>query len=205
MAKKYYCVRQGRETGIFESWDECKRLVTGYKGAEYKGFTNLEEAKEYMGRNSSNAEDFSDLSTIGEDCAVAYVDGSYNIRTKAFGFGAVIFYRGETHTQSMGFDDKSLASMRNVAGEIYGSMYAMKYCVDNGIKKLYLFYDYAGIEKWCTGEWKCNKEGTAAYRDYYNSIKDKVCVTFVKVKGHSGDKYNDMADALAKAAVGNEV
>lgn len=202
MAKKYYAVRSGRETGIFENWNECKRLITGFKGAEYKGFMTLSEAEEYMGRYSARAEDFSDLSTLPEDSAVAYVDGSYNIHTKIFGFGAVIFYRGDTHTQSRSFDDKSLASMRNVAGEIHGSKYAMEYCAEHDIKKLYLFYDYAGIEKWCTGEWKCNKEGTAAYRDYYNSIKDKLDITFVKVKGHSGDTYNDMADALAKAAVG---
>lgn len=25
--KKYYAVRVGRDTGIFESWDECKQSV----------------------------------------------------------------------------------------------------------------------------------------------------------------------------------
>ena len=44
MANKFYAVRSGRETGIFETWDECKRLVTGFKGAEYKGFMTLAEA-----------------------------------------------------------------------------------------------------------------------------------------------------------------
>ena len=27
-------------------------------------------------------------------------------------------------------------------------------------------------------------------------------ITFVKVKGHSGDRYNDIADALAREALG---
>ena len=40
------------------------------------------------------------------------------------------------------------------------------------------------------------------YKKYYDSIKNILDVKFVKVKGHSGDKYNDRADALAKAALG---
>ena len=204
MPSKYYAVRNGREIGIFNTWNECKRLVTGFKGAEYKSFTSLSDAEEYIGRNSKKDAAITDISNIPEDTAVAYVDGSYNIHTKVFGFGAVIFHKNETHTHSQGFTDPELASMRNVAGEIRGAMYAMEYCVDNNIPKLQIFYDYAGIEKWCVGEWKCNKDGTIAYCDYYNSVKDKVDITFIKVKGHSGDKYNDMADSLAKQAAGVE-
>ena len=33
-------------------------------------------------------------------------------------------------------------------------------------------------------------------------MKDKLHVRFIKVKGHSNDKYNDMADMLAKEALG---
>jgi len=203
MPKKYYAVRSGRETGIFDTWDECKRLVTGFKGAEYKSFTALSDAEEYLAKTvSTPATD--DYSSLPDDTAVAYVDGSYNVRTKIFGYGAVIFNRGTSHTAYKGIDDPELAEMRNVAGEILGSMYAMEYCVRNDIKTLYLYYDYAGIEKWCTGEWKCNKKGTIAYRDFYLRKIDVLTVNFVKVKGHSGDKYNDMADALAKKGAGVE-
>ena len=31
MAKKYYAVRAGRKTGIFETWDECRAQTTGFK------------------------------------------------------------------------------------------------------------------------------------------------------------------------------
>ena len=36
--KKYYAVRKGKKTGIFQTWDECKLQVTGFSGAEYKRF-----------------------------------------------------------------------------------------------------------------------------------------------------------------------
>ena len=45
-------------------------------------------------------------------------------------------------------------------------------------------------------------EPTKAYQEYYRSIAEHVQITFRKVKGHSGDKYNDMADVLAKKALG---
>lgn len=202
MAKKYYAVRNGRTTGILLSWEECKKSITGFKGAEYKGFVTLEEAKSYLGEAAP--EKVTDLKNLPPDSAVAYVDGSYNVKTKEFGFGAVIFHDGKARTFSRGYNDPELAEMRNVAGEIMGSMFAMHFCKEHGIKNLQIFYDYAGIEKWCKGEWKVNKPGTIAYRDYYNSMKEFVNVTFVKVKGHSGDKYNDAADALAKKAVGIE-
>ena len=46
---KYYAVRQGRQVGIFTDWNECKRLVTGYKGAKFKGFTSRDDALAYLG------------------------------------------------------------------------------------------------------------------------------------------------------------
>ena len=97
-------------------------------------------------------------------------------------------------------NDPSLATMRNVAGEIYGAIAAMEYAINHNIKYLSIYYDYMGIAKWCTGEWNATKEGTIAYKKFYNKAKKHVNITFCKVKGHSGDKYNDMADALAKKA-----
>lgn len=47
MIKKYYAVKKGYKTGIFESWDECKKQVIGYSGAIYKSFEVLNEALEY--------------------------------------------------------------------------------------------------------------------------------------------------------------
>ena len=132
----------------------------------------------------------------------AYVDGSYNVATKEYSYGAVIFAGDKKECFSEKFNDPELATMRNVAGELEGSMKAMRYAVEAGAKELDIFYDYEGIEKWCTGAWKTNKDGTKAYKAFYEQISKKVKVNFHKVKGHSGDRYNDEADVLAKAALG---
>ena len=42
---KYYVVWRGRLTGIFESWDECRKQTEGYEGAQYKGYATREEAE----------------------------------------------------------------------------------------------------------------------------------------------------------------
>lgn len=42
---KYYVVWEGHQTGIFDSWDKCKKQVDGYAAAKYKGFANLDEAQ----------------------------------------------------------------------------------------------------------------------------------------------------------------
>lgn len=190
--KKYYAVKKGRNEGVYESWEECKKQVDGYSGAVFKSFQNKQDALDFI-----NSNEFFEKSEN-----YAYVDGSFSKEKLEFSFGAVIFHNGEIFKFCEKFSDPELISMRNVAGEIKGSEFVMKYCIENNIESIDIYYDYSGIEKWCTGEWKANKPGTIAYRDYYNSIKDKIKINFVKVKGHSGDKYNDLADSLAKSALG---
>lgn len=195
---KFYAVRNGYHVGIFNTWDECRKEVSGYSGAEYKSFANRADAEQYLwGDNQLSL--FDDEK---KNVAVAYTDGSYNIDTQEFSYGVVLFYDGEEKHFSEKFSDPELATMRNVAGEIKGAERAMRYCAENGISELELYYDYEGVCKWCTGEWKTNKDGTRAYKAFYDSLNGKLTVSFNKVRGHSGDKYNDLADSLAKDALG---
>lgn len=195
--KKYYAVRKGMKTGIFTDWSECRNYVFGYPGAEYKSFTDRKSAEAFMTSSVGCTDD-----APREGAAVAYVDGSYRNDTNRFSYGAVLFVDGETKEMSHAYDNPEYAQLRNVAGEITGAASVMKYCIANGIEKVDIYHDYTGIAKWCTGEWKTNNTVTARYRAFYDTVKDKLDVRFVKVKGHSGDKYNDRADELAKSALG---
>jgi ribonuclease HI len=133
--------------------------------------------------------------------AVAYVDGSYLHDIKIFSYGVVLFYQGHEYHFSEKFNTPEIVSMRNVAGEIKGAEKAMRFCLENGISEVEIFHDYEGIAKWCTGEWKANKFGTQSYRDFFLSLRGKLNVIFTKVRAHSGDIYNDMADRLARDAL----
>ena len=206
MAGKYYAVKSGRTPGIYKTWDECKKQVMGYSSAVYKSFTSLAEAEEYMKGASAVRAGAKPTDDTGR--YIFYVDGSFDKATKRFSYGMVVLKNGgsgnveEIATDSKAFSDPEMADMRNVSGEIYGSMAAMKWCLDNGVTDVVIYYDYEGIAKWALREWKANKKGTQAYAAYYDSIKSKLNVEFRKVKGHSGDKYNDMVDGLAKGALG---
>lgn len=196
MANKYYAVKQGRIPGIYRTWKECQAQTSGFGCAQFKSFLTLEEAKAFL--DSSAGQDME----IDEDTLTAYVDGSYDHGKKEYSYGMVLKEKNEELYFAEKYADPALASMRNVAGEIKGAEKAMRYAVDSGYGKLALYYDYEGIAKWCTGEWKTKKEGTAAYKQFYDGIKDRLQVRFIKVKGHSNDEYNDMADMLAKSALG---
>ena len=44
---RFYAVRKGRNVGIFHSWEECERHVSGV-ASEHKSFGTLEEAQAYL-------------------------------------------------------------------------------------------------------------------------------------------------------------
>ena len=160
--KYYYAVREGRVPGIYFTWEDCKNNVSGVKGAIYKKFKTLEEAEAFIfGKNlNKNADE------LKTQVAVAYVDGSYNVNTREYGSGVIMYYNNTCIKISEKGNDSELAKMRNVAGEILASELAMKTAYKIGAKNITIYHDYEGIAKWCLGQWMTNKEGTKAYKEY---------------------------------------
>jgi len=210
MAIKYYAVRKGKAVGIYMTWDECKRQVHGFAGAEYKSFPELQAAKDYLvsGGNKETGPVSGDPGVQAapplrdENRAIAYTDGSYHAASHEYACGAVLFYGGQKILFSKKYNDPVMADMRNVAGEIMGAVEVIEYCVENNIPALEIRHDYEGVGKWAMDEWKTNKEGTRQYAAFCKSVADRLQLSFVHVKGHSGDQYNDEADALARKALG---
>ncbi|HEY8363406.1 MAG TPA: ribonuclease H family protein [Tissierellaceae bacterium] len=201
MPKYFYAVRKGRNIGIYDTWSECEENVKGYKGAEYKKFLSYEEALNFI-KNSNEEEKIEiDVENLKENEAIAYVDGSFSLDDFSYSYGIVFITTDGKEFISGKDNDEELSSMRNVSGEIKGAMEAMKLAIEKGKRTLYLYYDYAGIENWAMGTWKVNKDGTKKYKDFFDSIKDKLDVKFIKVKSHSGVEYNEKADRLAKEAL----
>ncbi|MCD7841704.1 MAG: RNase H [Lachnospiraceae bacterium] len=130
---------------------------------------------------------------------IAYVDGSYNEALAKYAFGCVLLTpEGEVIGRSGSGSNGDSLAIRNVAGEMLGAMYAARYACVKGYHDLEIRYDYEGIEKWVTGAWKAKKELTQKYAAYMHSRQQYISITFTKVRAHSGDTYNDQADALAK-------
>lgn len=190
---KFYAVRKGRTPGIYRTWPEAQREVTGFKGAEFKSFKTSEEAEAYM--NDSEQE-------IALDGLIAYVDGSYDKRTKRAGFGAVLIDNNEVikeASEETNIDPED--NLWNVTAEIEGVLFAVNYAIDNGYEKIHVYYDYAGLEKWAKKEWRANKKTTKRYQDTMQELMKQIQVDFIKVAAHTGDFYNERADDLAKQAI----
>ena len=49
--RKFYVVWKGKRPGIYESWEDCKSQIEGYKGAQYKSFSEFAEAKKAFNSN----------------------------------------------------------------------------------------------------------------------------------------------------------
>lgn len=214
---KYYSVYKGKSgvPKILTSWEECKAEVIGCKGAIYKSFKSEKEAIDFLAINSEASIDIKtkkvktqinqekedlDLDNMG---LVVYVDGSFSLEKGNYSYGLIAIDNGKEIYEDCGVgEDRDAVSLRNVAGEVLGSLKAVEYAMDNGYKKVILVYDYQGVASWALGTWKRNKTLTQNYHEVMQENMKKIKIEFVKVKGHSGDKFNDVADKLAKKALG---
>ena len=195
-SKKIYAVKKGKITGVFETWEECKASVEGYPGAEYKSFTGRTEAEIYLGLRAESGQT-ADVPEPGR--LLAYVDGSYEDSLKKYAFGCVFLLPdGRVFTQYGNGDNEQSLRHRNVTGEMLGAMYAVMTAIKNGFRGVELRYDYEGIEKWVTGEWKSKTELTQKYAAAMREWSQSIEIKFTKVAAHTNVKFNDLADKTAK-------
>lgn len=223
-AKKYYAVKRGKVTDVFKSWDECRDAVEGYPGAQYKGFSTLEEAEEYLGDSShgqlsdhsarergsvlvdSSVREkrnfFPEHSVPAEGELLAYVDGSYDDSIKKYAFGCVFLLPdGRIYTEYGNGNNEQSLQHRNVTGEMLGAMYAVRFAMLNGFRSVEIRYDYQGIEKWVTGEWRSKTELTQKYAASMREWGKSISMRFTKVAAHTNVVYNELADKMAKTGL----
>ena len=144
------------------------------------------------------------------DSVEIYVDGSYSKDTDLTGSGIVIKANGIIYKKSFVVPTEDDHSW-NIDGECHAVLESLKICGgESGIenktinsRNITINYDYLGIEKWATGEWKAKSKIAKLYAEEFKKLINKYnfSVTFNKVKAHSGDQYNDIADGLAKEVV----
>lgn len=199
MAKKFYAVKIGKVPGIYLSWDECKKMVDGYSGAVYKSFSTKEEAEAFIGVKKTN------MAESEEPEVVAYVDGSFDKSIGRYSFGCVIQYMQKTYEFNGSDKQEKYISMNNVAGELLASITAIRWAIEKNARSICIYHDYEGIAKWANDEWKANKEGTKAYKEFINESRKKINISFRKVAAHTGVEMNERADMLAKEALYNEI
>lgn len=195
---KYYAVKVGARTGVFTSWEECQKAVDGFPGAKFKKFRSLEEAERFVYEDNDSEPTKEDLI---DGYINAYVDGSFDVSTGCYS-GAAVILLGDNDIVELSKACKDDSSkLRNVAGELLGAELAIEYCKEHGINKFAIHHDYEEIGAWADDVWKANLPETKAYRNYVFDSREVLDIKFIKVKGHSGNEYNDRADYLAGKAL----
>jgi len=200
--KKYYAVRKGAQTGVFDSWDICKLFVDGFPGAEYKSFSTKKEAVEYLGGQESS-EPSEDIPVCRENCAIAFVDGSFDAESGRYGYGCIVLLPDGSRNEFSGSnDDENARSSRNVAGELAATMTAVRFVAQQGLREIDVYHDYTGIAKWYLKEWKAESYVAKKYVDFMEKYRPLMKISFIKVAAHTGNTLNEAVDELAKKALG---
>lgn len=132
--------------------------------------------------------------------AIAYVDGSYNSELGVWGYGVVLFDKAapnqRVYFSGVGND---ATSSSQYSGEINGAVRAICEATQMGFRNIIIHYDLASIEDLATGNTQAKNILSQNYINFiHNGLID---ISFVKVKAHSGNKFNEIADMLAHQAI----
>lgn len=124
-----------------------------------------------------------------------YVDGSYI--NGATGYGTVILKDSAVVAELCGpVAAADVNGTRQVAGELRAVEEGLRWCQQHQIGEVEIFYDYYGVEKWATGAWKTNQPLTQSYA---RTVRESgVRTRWRKVAAHTGNRWNERADQLAK-------
>ena len=121
-SKVYYAVRRGRKPGIYRTYAECEKQVSGFSHQEYKKFSSREAAEEYMQEK--------------ENKAWAFVLGDYNSDTGVYGYGGFLCDGERDYPLSGCANDPDIRTMRADAGKLLGIMAAVRKAEELGIQEL---------------------------------------------------------------------
>lgn len=200
MKETFYAVRKGFTPGIYTTWDEAKAQIHGFSGASYKKFYTEEEAARFIGDSNNSLTDENEA-----ECQL-YVDGSYSEEKNQYGYGVVGVKDGKSFYSRYGAgNNEAYLSQRQIGGEVVAVLQALDYAIYKGFKTVEICYDYEGIEKWITGEWKAKSPIAIAYKYHFDLKKEKINVQFRKVIAHTGDHFNERADRLAKKGANKNI
>lgn len=192
---KFYAVKNGRQPGIYETWADCREQIYKYPGAVFKSFGERTDAENYLHAQAPER-------PINESLPFAYIDGSCSKERGLYGYGGFLYVAGKYHIIQGTGDNPKYKDERNIAGEIIGALQVVFLALKLGIKEINLYFDYAGIEQYAAGNWKAKTPLAKYYCYTLDLLSDDIKLNFIQVAGHTGIEGNELADYLAKEAVG---
>ena len=198
MSKKFYAVktRGGREL-TFTNWKECEEFVKGRSNVTFKGFNDYDDVRKWF----KNQTIIDNSDGVSNNLTYAYVDGSYNKNLHIAGWAFAVVEDDKVIHELSG------AIMNPESRQIDGELWAAFNASDWAYMRKHpvvIVHDYAGIGHFVVGNWTPKSNVAITYCRLMKPIFRSDILTFKKIPGHSGNKWNDYVDILAKKACGVE-
>ncbi len=185
--QKFYAIKTPNESKIVMTWAECEKLTHGVKGVLFKSFGSRAEAEAWI----------SGMDAPVPDGLRVFVDGSFSPGFPKSGWAFVVTENDVEIARGSGitaFDAES----RNIDGEVMASFQAMRW-LDANDRTGTICHDYEGIARWAKGEWQAKSNIAKRYVAAAQPFLHRV--SFEKVEAHTGVKWNELVDKLAKDAI----
>ena len=134
-----------------------------------------------------------------------YTDGACTGNPGKGGFGAVLIYNGSEKQISRGYRQTTNNRMELMAAVESLGLLKEKCDVDLYSDSKYLTdaINQHWLDSWVKNGWKKSDKKAVLNRDLWESLLELIKihnVSFIWVKGHAGNKYNEICDALAVEA-----
>lgn len=136
----------------------------------------------------------------------AYTDGACSNNPGPGGWAAVLIYKGREKTLS-GYE-KETTNNRMELQAVLEALKALKETCEIEIHTdsayIHNAFEKGWIDRWRHNGWKTAAKKPVENQDLWQGILDVSQahrVSYKKVKGHAGDKYNTVCDELARKAI----
>lgn len=136
--KKFYVVWKGHQTGVFASWDVCKRQISNFTGAQYKSFSEKSEAEkaflgkyeDYIGKDTKKVKISAErLQEIGNP-----ILDSLSVDAACSGNPGIMEYRGvDTKSRIQLFIQGPFQKGTNNIGEFLALVHGLSYLKKQGL------------------------------------------------------------------------
>ncbi len=101
----FYAIHKGFQPGVYSSWAEAKRQITGYPKAKFKKFASRREALHFAEYGEILELPMPKYRKIDPNAIHIFTDGSFSSKTKRSGYAVVFPEKYKNHTKAARLED----------------------------------------------------------------------------------------------------